>query len=85
MIITIPGIPPSLNQWSRMHWAKAARLKKQWEQDVYFASYNTKPKQSIRYAKVTITFYFKDRRRRDMDNYTPKFLMDGLVKAGIIE
>jgi len=33
---------------------------------------------------VRITYYFAANRRRDKDNYTPKMLMDGLVKAGVL-
>ena len=84
--ITIPDIPPSLNKWSRMHWAKAAEIKKRWEANIYYTSFNQRPKAPYRYAKVKITYYFKDHRRRDIvDNYSPKFLMDGLVKAKILE
>jgi Holliday junction resolvase RusA-like endonuclease len=39
-----------------------------------------------RRATVQIIYYFKTRRRRDpQDNYAPKFLMDALVKSGILE
>ena len=85
MRIIIPGIPPSLNEWSRMHWAKAARLKKQWEHDVYYCAYSVRPKTPIKFAKVKITYFFKTNRHRDIvDNYSPKFLMDGIVKAGVL-
>ena len=83
--ITIPDIPPSLNKWSRMHWSKAAEIKRKWEADVYYLAYSQRPKEPFKYAKITITYYFKDKRRRDIvDNYSPKFLMDGLVKAKIL-
>lgn len=35
-------------------------------------------------VKITFTYYFKDRKRRDPDNYAGKMVLDGLVKAGII-
>ena len=82
--ITLPEVPPSLNKWSRMHWMKAAKVKKQWEKDIYYSAYNLRPEQPYQKAKVKITYFFKTKRRRDIDNYTPKFLLDGLVKAGII-
>ena len=82
--ITIPDIPPSLNKWSRMHWAKAAEIKKQWEANVYYASFSQRPKEPYKKAKVTITYFFKTKQRRDLDNYVPKFILDGLVKAHII-
>lgn len=82
--ITIPDIPPSLNKWSRMHWAKAAEIKRQWEADVYYTAYSQRPKTPFKYAKITITYFFKTKQRHDLDNYTPKFILDGLVKAKIL-
>ena len=82
--ITIPDIPPSLNKWSRMHWAKAAEIKRQWEADVYYTAYGQRPKEPYKKAKVTITYFFKTKQRHDLDNYTPKFILDGLVKAHIL-
>ena len=82
--ITIPDIPPSLNKWSRMHWAKAAEIKKQWEANIYYSAYSQRPKEPFKKAKVTITYFFKTKQRHDLDNYTPKFILDGLVKAKIL-
>lgn len=87
--ITIPSIPPSLNVWSRMHWSKAAKIKKQWEQYIYYLTYNlyetrNKAIYPLQKAKVRIKFYFRTNARRDIDNMNQKFLLDGLVKAGII-
>ena len=82
--ITIPDIPPSLNKWSRMHWAKAAEIKKRWEANVYYSAYGQRPKTPYKKAKITITYFFKTRQRHDLDNYVPKFILDGLVKAHII-
>ena len=88
--ITIPYLPPSLNKWSRMHWAEARQIKKQWEHDIYYESYKyyelrDKAIYPLTKAKVRIKFYFKDKRIRDKDNYTPKFILDALVKAGILQ
>ena len=83
--IVIPDVPPSLNEWSKMHWAKVDKLKKQWEHDVYYCAYSQRPKKPIKYAKVKIIYYFKTNRARDLvDNYAPKFIMDGIVKAKIL-
>ncbi len=35
-------------------------------------------------ATISITHIFSMNRQRDEDNYTPKFLIDSLVAAGII-
>ena len=86
--ITIPYLPPSLNKWSRMHWAEASNIKKQWEHDIYYLfnqqRFDNREILPLTKAKVRIKLYFKDKRIRDKDNYTPKFILDGLVKTGIL-
>jgi crossover junction endodeoxyribonuclease RusA len=87
--LVIPGIPPSLNQWSRMHWAKAAKIKKQWENDILYTFLSLvrvwkKNEFPYQKAKIKITYYFATKRRRDIDNMNQKFILDGIVKAGII-
>lgn len=79
--IVIPGVPPSLNSWNRLHWAVQAERKKLWEGIVKQAARGIG---SYEHPVVRITYRFKTRRRRDKDNYAPKFIMDGLVRAGII-
>lgn len=34
---------------------------------------------------MTLHYFFKDNRRRDPDNYSGKFILDGLVRAGILQ
>jgi len=89
MILNIPGTPPSLNTWSRMHWAKAAEIKKQWERDIFYLShqqrYDNRGELPLRKAIIKITYYFATNRRRDADNMNLKFILDGVVKAGIIK
>ena len=85
MKITIPDRQhPSLNQWTRWHWTKKSRVKKSWEQEIALrcGKYGTP---NLTGVMVEIRYYFKDKRVRDRDNYVPKFILDGLVKAGIIE
>ena len=44
-----------------------------------------KPKKPIQKSIVRVKYFFKDNRRRDIyDNYAPKFLLDPLVREGII-
>lgn len=85
LTITINDVPPSLNVWHGMHWAKKAQEKLKWE-ELIKSLLAGKRKRSKAYKRpvVRITFYFDIDRRRDKDNMTPKFLMDGLVKAGVI-
>ncbi len=81
---TIPEIPPSNNKFlGRENRWEYQKLKKQWAKLI--AVYcRPKPSEPLRRASVTLLYHFKDRRRRDPDNYSGKFILDGLTKAGII-
>lgn len=46
---------------------------------------NPKPPHPFKKSVVTITYYFKDKRRRDPDNYSGKMILDGLVRTGILQ
>jgi Holliday junction resolvase RusA-like endonuclease len=78
-------LPLSLNEWQNLHPMKKARLKKQAEHDVYYASYNQRPPEPFERAKVRIKIFFPTMRRRDERNYDCKWLIDGLVTAKIIK
>ena len=83
--ITIPKRQhPSLNKWTKWHWAIKSKEKKSWEHEIYHLCYEY-GKPLLKNALIEITYYFKDARSRDKDNYTPKFILDGLVKANMIE
>ena len=81
----IDGIPPSNNQFlgrnARWEYAEQKKLWAQW----ISVCCRPRPKAPLLHARVTITYFFKDRRRRDPDNYSGKFLLDGLVAAGILK
>lgn len=85
--IIIPEIPPSNNKYigrgSKNYQAfEYQKKKKQWQRLIkFYSQYLEKP---LDKAKVTITYYFPDQRKRDPDNYSGKFILDGLVKAGVI-
>ena len=80
----IPGIPPSLNQFAgrnnQWDWRKE---KKEWSEKVCWLC-RPKPEKPYDKAKVTLTYFFLDNRRRDPDNYSGKMILDGLTQAGII-
>lgn len=83
MKYTIPRVPPSLNKYAgRENVWEYREQKALWKQlcNVYC---RPRPKEPPRFALVVLTFYFKDKRRRDADNYQ-KMILDGLVAAGII-
>ena len=81
----IKAIPPSNNKYigRNMRW-EYQDVKKQWAKIVYFTC-RPRPPKPLKKAEVSITYYFKDKIRRDPDNYSGKMLLDGLVRAGIIE
>lgn len=36
-------------------------------------------------CEITYRTYFKDKRKRDIDNTTPKFIFDGFIEGGFIQ
>lgn len=87
--LVIPEIPPSNNKYmgrgSRYYQSFTYQEEKtKWEWLVRAAA-KKKPAKPIEKAVVNITYYFPDKRKRDPDNYSGKFLLDGLTKAGIIK
>ena len=71
------GNSHNFNEYSqekkRWHWLVKAALNKV-----------GKPKKPFEKALVQITYYFKDRRSRDPDNYSGKMLLDPLVREGVL-
>lgn len=82
--IQIPFSPPSMNEWKNWHWGKQGKYKDELSDAI--------SKLAIcfglpQFERATIQFihHFKTNRLRDpQDNYAPKFLMDALVRAGIL-
>ena len=83
MTITIPFIPPSLNRFAgRKNDREYQALKRDWTSLVFHCAPRTE--KPFDKSIVTITYFFKDKRRHDPDNYAGKMIMDGLTAAGII-
>ncbi len=82
LTVAIYDVPPSLNDWHGMHWAAKAEAKRQWEELLKALLRGTAV---YRQPVVRIAYSFNIDRNRDKDNMTPKWIMDGLVKAGVIE
>jgi len=82
--IQIPFPPVSLNEWKNWHWAKQGKYKDDLSEAIskLVMCFNL-PK--FERATIQVIHYFKTNRRRDpQDNYAPKFLMDALVRSGIL-
>ena len=83
--LQIPEIPPSLNVWQNWHPMKRHRYKKELAGAIKLLALAA-GRPGYRLATVQIIYYFPDARPRDIiDNYCPKFLMDALVNAGILD
>ena len=85
MKYTINAIPPSNNKFKgrQNHW-EYRETKKQWEQ-LIFLMCRPKPKKPLKNVSVKITYFFPTKIRHDPDNYNGVFILDGLVKAGVLE
>jgi Holliday junction resolvase RusA-like endonuclease len=81
----IPLIPQSLNHYAgrKNHW-EYRQDKAQWERDIALLC-RPKPQEPIKKAIVTLHYFFPTKARHDPDNYAGKMILDGLVKAGIIQ
>ena len=87
MKIRIPGELPHLNEIiekSKQHWAAYSKMKKKHTNAAaWIAKANLEPMEKV---DLTFIWYCKNR-RKDKDNIIvgQKFVIDGLVEAGIIE
>ena len=82
----INEIPKSLNEYAgRANTWEYRQDKKDWTALVCYSCMGKKPKVPITKALVTITYFFPTKTRHDPDNYSGKFINDGLVVAGVIK
>lgn len=82
---SIKAVPPSNNKFigKNQRWQYQSD-KKQWARIIQLFCV-PRPKEPLKKSNITIIYYFKDKRRRDPDNYSGKFILDGLVRSGIIK
>jgi Holliday junction resolvase RusA-like endonuclease len=86
--ITINDIPPSNNKYigNSHNFNEYRKEKERWHWLIKLAISRGihKPNKPFERAVVKITYYFKDKIRRDPDNYSGKMLLDPLVREGIL-
>jgi len=84
--LVIPKLPISLNRLYKLHWTKRHRILQEWIDEVFWISRKDKliPDKPFDKARIRIKYYFPDRRRRDKDNYMPKYILDSLRYNRII-
>lgn len=83
--IIINDIPPSNNKFigRNAKW-QYQQEKQKWHWLIKAEIYG-KPTKPYKKAVVKITYFFKDKIRRDPDNYSGKMLLDPLVREGILQ
>lgn len=80
--LSLPIVPPSINYYiGRDNRFQYQKDKKKIHELIRLATIGKN--YNINKCKMTITYYFKDKRRHDPSNYD-KFVLDGLVEANII-
>lgn len=76
---------PSINQWFVLPRIQLNNLKQKWKA---FGCWIIKELgyQNLKLDNVAIeiTTYFDTKRRHDVDNYVPKFLLDAFVESGLL-
>ena len=86
---SIPDCHPTLNQWAitKHHYARH-KLKKEWEELTIFSAKADHLKPVKGEVEVSLIYshpWVSTKRKIDIDNFTPKFIMDALVTGGFIE
>lgn len=80
-----PWCHPSLNEWAmRTLPVQSNVMKKAWAAKIAQVVRHAGSPRLAGPVAVAVTTYFENKRRRDIDNYAPKFILDGLVEAGVI-
>ncbi|QUH21439.1 RusA family crossover junction endodeoxyribonuclease [Alkaliphilus sp. B6464] len=87
--LVIPDIPPSNNKYmgrgsTRTQAFEYQNIKKHWADTIGWLVKKEKIDNAYKKAVVKITYYFPTKHRRDPDNYSGKFILDGLVRSGIL-
>ena len=83
MRLVLKFIPPTINKYiGRTNIWEYQKDKKAIHNAIKMSTIGINPR--YKRCKITIIYYFKDKRRHDPSNYD-KMLLDGLIEANIIE
>lgn len=76
---------PSINTYTRMSFQAANNLKQKWKDFIVWVikalGYENL---QIKQCEITYRTFFFNNRRHDLDNISPKYILDGLVESGFI-
>lgn len=83
--IEIPKTPPSINKYiGRTNRWEYQKDKKDYQKLARLSTLSDRPTKPFKKCKIDITYQFKDKRKRDSNNFD-KFLLDFLVESNFIE
>lgn len=84
--LVIDDIPSTDNRYKgRLNVHEYRQEKKRWLEIVHWTCIAQKVQKVTVPCKVRLTYHFRGQGRRDPDNYSGKFILDGLVSAGVLE
>lgn len=76
---------PTLNSWMILKRMAMNNLKQQWKEfGEWTINYYGYENLNIDECCISFEHTFKNKRRRDPDNYIPKFFLDAMVSTGMI-
>lgn len=76
---------PTINQWMIMKRPMMNALKQKWKDFIcWFIDNQGYSNLHIEKCEMEFITYYKTNRRHDIDNGTPKFLLDGFSESGFI-
>jgi hypothetical protein len=79
-------IPPSLNKWIVMPRFQANNEKQKWKEFmIWLVNENNLNDKKLKNCIITYAYYFPTKHRHDSDNYSGKFINDGLVEGNLLE
>lgn len=81
--IIINEVHPSINVWHGWHFMKYAKEKQRWMEMVGWLCKGKK--KFVGKVEIEVVTYFETKRKHDLDNYAPKFILDPIVRSGVIE
>jgi Holliday junction resolvase RusA-like endonuclease len=82
---TLPKIPRSMNAYAGRQNCWEYRIDKGYIGSLVASVAHPKPKVPIQQARVTLRYFFPTKARHDPDNYAGKMILDGLVRAGVLQ
>jgi hypothetical protein len=83
--LTISGLPKTINELNRKHWAVKAKEAKHWKQMIYLLTQKKHPNAPLKKARLVLTRHSAI--CPDFDGLVSSFkhCIDGLIDAEIIE